>query len=39
LTERVLVLELDAWYVAIGWLAVRRSSASNASIVPPANNR
>jgi hypothetical protein len=39
LTERVLVLELDAWYVAIGWLAVRRSSASGASIVPPANNR
>ncbi|HET6310986.1 MAG TPA: DUF998 domain-containing protein [Candidatus Nitrosotalea sp.] len=26
LTERVLVLELDAWYVALGWLAFRRSS-------------
>jgi hypothetical membrane protein len=24
LTERILVLELDAWYVALGWLAVRR---------------
>jgi hypothetical protein len=24
LTERVLVLELDAWYVALGWLAFRR---------------
>jgi hypothetical protein len=26
LTERVLVLELDAWYVAIGWLAVQVGS-------------
>jgi hypothetical protein len=26
LTERVLVLELDAWYVAIGWLAIQVSS-------------
>jgi hypothetical protein len=24
LTERILVLELQAWYVAIGWLAFRR---------------
>jgi hypothetical membrane protein len=24
LTERILVLELDAWYVVLGWLAVRR---------------
>ena len=31
LTERVLVLELDAWYVAIGFLAFRRSvSVGNA---------
>ena len=25
LTERILVLELQAWYVAIGWLAFRRA--------------
>jgi hypothetical membrane protein len=25
LTERILVVELQAWYVAIGWLAFRRS--------------
>jgi hypothetical protein len=25
LTERILVVELDAWYVALGWLAFRRA--------------
>jgi hypothetical protein len=25
LTERILVIELEAWYVALGWLAFRRS--------------
>jgi hypothetical protein len=24
LTERLLVLELDAWYVAIGWLVISK---------------
>ena len=28
LTERLLVLELQAWYVALGWLAFRRSNNS-----------
>jgi hypothetical protein len=27
LTERILVVELQAWYVAIGWLAFRRAGA------------
>jgi hypothetical protein len=27
LTERILVVELQAWYVAIGWLAFRRSGS------------
>lgn len=27
LTERILVLELDAWYVALGWLAFNQSRA------------
>jgi hypothetical protein len=31
LTERLLVLELQAWYVAIGWLAFRRSGATSPS--------
>jgi hypothetical protein len=26
LTERILVLEIQAWYVALGWLAYRRPS-------------
>ena len=30
LTERVLVLELQAWYVAIGWLAFTKSKAAEA---------
>jgi hypothetical membrane protein len=30
LTERILVLELQAWYVAIGWLAFNRSKADSA---------
>src|SRR6202171_3845692 len=29
LTERALVLELDAWYVALGWLAFRRSTSGS----------
>jgi hypothetical protein len=32
LTERVLVLELDAWYVAIGFLAFRRSVSGGNSV-------
>jgi Protein of unknown function (DUF998) len=28
LTERILVLELQAWYVAIGWLAFNKSKAA-----------
>jgi hypothetical protein len=32
LTERVLVLELDAWYVAIGFLAFRRSVSGANSV-------
>jgi len=27
LTERILVVELQAWYVAMGWLAFRRAGA------------
>ena len=30
LTERILVLELQAWYVAIGWLAFSRSGGGSA---------
>lgn len=30
LTERILVLELQAWYVAIGWLAFNRSKVDSA---------
>ena len=30
LTERILVLELQAWYVAIGWLAFNRSKGNSA---------
>jgi hypothetical protein len=30
LTERILVLELQAWYVAIGWLAFNRSKGDSA---------
>ena len=26
LTERILVVEILAWYVALGWLAFRRTS-------------
>jgi len=30
LTERILVLELEAWYVAIGWLAFSRTKGNSA---------
>jgi hypothetical protein len=30
LTERILVLELEAWYVAIGWLAFSRAKGDSA---------
>jgi len=30
LTERILVLELEAWYVAIGWLAFSRTKGDSA---------
>jgi Protein of unknown function (DUF998) len=30
LTERILVLEFQAWYVAIGWLAFKRSKGDSA---------
>jgi hypothetical membrane protein len=30
LTERILVLELEAWYVAIGWLAFHKSEGGSA---------
>jgi len=29
LTERILVIELEAWYVALGWLAFRCSESDS----------
>jgi hypothetical membrane protein len=36
LTERILVLELQAWYVAIGWLTFRRRGQQHSAEVEPA---
>jgi hypothetical protein len=32
LTERVLVVELDAWYIALGFLALHRSVSGGKSV-------